>query len=78
MARNLRLVEMRKKAGLTQSQVARLAGVTQSMIARLEAGQRDARKITKIRLAKLFGVTVEWLFYEQYEDIETKTSAGSD
>ncbi|MGQ4833263.1 MAG: CBS domain-containing protein [Candidatus Asgardarchaeia archaeon] len=40
------LKKMRKKAGLTQSELARLAGVSQSMIARIESGTVDPRLST--------------------------------
>ena len=38
--------ELRKKAGLTQAQLAKLAGVSQSLIARIEAGSVDPRLST--------------------------------
>lgn len=38
--------ELRKKAGLTQAQLAELAGVSQSLIARIEAGSVDPRLST--------------------------------
>lgn len=65
--KNQRLIELREKAGMTQEQLAEAIGISQSMIARIENGDREPRKLTKIRLAKLFGVTVEWLFYEQID-----------
>jgi DNA-binding XRE family transcriptional regulator len=65
--KNQRLIELREKAGLTQEQLAKVIGISQSMIARIENGDREPRKMTKIQLAKFFGVTVEWLFYEQVD-----------
>lgn len=40
------------------------------MVARIEGGDREPRKFTKIRLARFFGVTVEWLFYEEYDCLQ--------
>jgi putative transcriptional regulator len=66
---NRRLIELRKAAGLTQEQLAEIIGVSQSMIAHCEAGTKDPGKANKIRLAKHFNVTVDYLFYEVYYDV---------
>lgn len=66
--RNQRLIELREKAGLTQEQLAEKINVSQSMIARVESGDREPRKTIKQKLARFFGTTVEWLFYEQIDD----------
>ncbi|MGP9042145.1 helix-turn-helix transcriptional regulator [Cytobacillus kochii] len=68
---NTRLVSLRKEAGLTQEQLASKIGVSQSMIAYCEAGTRDPGKVTKIKLANFFNVTVDYLFYELYYDLES-------
>ncbi|MED3571915.1 helix-turn-helix transcriptional regulator [Cytobacillus praedii] len=66
---NKRLIKLRKAAGLTQEQLAEIIGVSQSMIAHCEAGTKDPGKATKIKLAKHFNTTVEYLFYELYYDL---------
>ncbi|XJZ25999.1 helix-turn-helix transcriptional regulator [Bacillota bacterium Lsc_1132] len=68
---NTRLVELRKQFNLTQDQLAEKVGVTQSAIAFYEAGTKDPGKLIKIKLAKVFGVTVEYLFYELYYDVKS-------
>ena len=66
--KNERLIELRNKQQLSQQDVATAVRTSQSMIARIEAGERCPRTPLKIRLAKFFNVTVEWLFYEQVDD----------
>lgn len=68
--RNERLIQLRRQAGLTQQDLAARVGLTQSMIAHIEAGKRDPSTTYKVRLARLFRVSVEWLFYEQLDDQE--------
>lgn len=69
--RNERIIERREGKELTQGQLGEKVGLTQSMIARIESGDRDPRKEHKIALAQFFGVTVEWLFYEQINDFKS-------
>jgi transcriptional regulator with XRE-family HTH domain len=59
-----RLKKLRKLNGLTQKQLANLIGVTQGTISKYESGEKEPRKEIRIKLARLFGVSVEWLFYE--------------
>lgn len=68
LIKNQRLIELRKKHDLTQAQLGREVDASQSMIARIERGDREPCKETKISLAGFFGVSVEWLFYEQIHD----------
>lgn len=65
--KNKHLIGLRESHGLTQEQLAKEIGVSQSMIARIEAGEREPRKSIKIKMARYFEVTVEWLFYEQID-----------
>lgn len=44
------LRELRKRAGLTQEQVAERMGTSSTYLSRLEAGQRDIRLSTILRL----------------------------
>ena len=67
--KNIRLIELRNNAGLTQYELAKETGLSQSMIAHVEAGRKDPSTKYKIALAKYLEVTVEWLFYEQFYDL---------
>lgn len=51
--------EARRRAGLTQSDLAARAGTTQSAIARLESGRPDVSLNDVIRLVRLCGLDVE-------------------
>lgn len=51
--------EARKRAGLTQSELAARAGTTQSAVARLESGRPDVSLNDVIRLVRLCGLDVE-------------------
>lgn len=68
--KNKRLTQLREAAGLTQSKLANQLGMSQSMIARIEAGQREPRRNNRMALARFFGVSVSWLFYEDDDDHE--------
>jgi len=74
MMKNMRLIQLREAANLTQEQLAEAIGVSQSMIARVEAGTREPKRAIKIALAKHLNASVEWLFYEQINDHESLTS----
>lgn len=54
------LKTLRKEAGLTQVELARLAGTTQSRISDMESGVRPFTQEAAKRLAEYFGVPVEW------------------
>lgn len=73
--KNERLIMLREKAELTQEQLGEQVGLSQSMIALIEAGRREPRKKYKIKIAKFFNVTVEWLFYEQNDDLKSYQTA---
>ena len=62
---NKRLVKMREQKNLTQIQLAQIVGISQSMISLGERGEREFDDITKAKLASFFGVTVQWLFFDQ-------------
>lgn len=66
--KNNRFVFLREQNDMTQEELANKVGISQSMVALIEAGRREPRRILKIKIAKLFNVTVEWLFYEEIND----------
>jgi putative transcriptional regulator len=63
---NTRIATLRKQKGLTQAQLGEIVGLTQSMIAYIEAGVKEPSREYKIKIAKYFNVSVEYLFYESY------------
>lgn len=60
----MRLVEERHKKNISQLQAAREAGISQSMLAMMEKGSRFGTDATKVKLAKFYGVSVEYLFFD--------------
>ncbi|MCM3761836.1 helix-turn-helix transcriptional regulator [Alkalihalobacillus oceani] len=66
--RNLRFINLRLKHKFTQQELGQRVGLSQSMIAHIEAGTKETSRLYKLRLAKEFDVSVEWLFYEQFQE----------
>lgn len=62
VVKNTKLIEARKKTGLTQVEVAQKAGITPICYQRYEAGDRIPRADTAILIAKALKSTVEELF----------------
>ena len=56
-----RLKELRKKHGLTQKEIAKLIGISQSSYSNWENGNTEPSLENVVRLAKLFGVTTDYL-----------------
>ena len=56
-----RVRQLRKAKGLTQSQVAELVGGTKMMISSYEQGMRFPPYPTLIKLAKLYGVSTDYM-----------------
>ena len=56
-----RLCELRKSRGLTQQALADIADVSQQTVAQWEKGTREPNLEKLIALAKLFGVTLDYL-----------------
>jgi transcriptional regulator with XRE-family HTH domain len=54
----LRVKEFRKRAGLSQKDLAAAAGIDQSAISRIERGQRDVSLNRLGAIAKVLGVPV--------------------
>lgn len=59
--------EARKRAGLTQAELARRAGTTQSAIARLEGGRSSPSFDTVVRLLRLCGFRLD-VGLDPYDD----------
>ncbi|GMA98829.1 helix-turn-helix transcriptional regulator [Pelosinus sp. IPA-1] len=66
--KNKRLIQKRRELKLTQKQVALAIEISQSMLSLAESGDRTLDDANKIKLAKFYRVTVEWLFFEEFYD----------
>lgn len=75
MKLNEKIIYCRKKAGLSQLDLADLLGVSRQSVSKWETGESNP-EITKIPpLAKAFGVTADWLLSE--EEPEEAPCAGN-
>lgn len=54
------LVDQRRSAGLSQTQIAARMGTSQSAVARLETGGADVRASTLERYAAALGCVISW------------------
>lgn len=55
----MRLEEMRRKYGMTQSELATLAGVQQNTVSQWESGKRNPSVKTLVNLADIFHCTID-------------------
>ena len=55
----------REKAGMTQKEVAKALGGNKSRVSFWESGRNQARGKQMVKLAKLYGVTVDELLREE-------------
>lgn len=77
--KNNRLITLREEKGLTQIQLAQKLGISQSMISLGERGEREFDDPMKVKIADFFGVTVQWLFFDQrYYNSQLKTNNPDD
>lgn len=67
-----RLINLRKKRGLTQEELAKSINVTRAIISMVEASTREPSKELAKRLADFFQVPVELFIYK--EDIQSPES----
>ncbi len=59
-----RLKSLRRKRGLTQKEVSKMAKISVAAVTNYEAGKRIPRDEVKIKLAKIYGSTVEDIFFK--------------
>lgn len=59
-----KLVQCRLKAKMTQKQVAEAVGVDQTAISKYERGLFTPTPDKMKKFSKLYGVPIEWLFFE--------------
>ena len=62
------MLEFRKKAGLTQSQVAEMADLSDRTYADIERGNANMRTDTMLRICDVLGISPDDLFYEDNTD----------
>lgn len=59
-----RLKNLRRKRGLTQKEISKMAKISVAAVTNYEAGKRIPRDEVKIKLAKIYGSTVEDIFFK--------------
>ena len=72
MAYYCRLRELREQKGWTQRQLAEQLGMQQPQYFRYEQGMRDAPSEMLIRLANLYGVSVDYLLGQTDNPVRAK------
>ena len=65
-----RLKELRAAKGLNQQELGALVGASRQTISRIERGDYNPSITLALRIAKVFGTTVEQVFYLTEEDGE--------
>ncbi len=74
----MKLKELRKAAGVTQTELAEKVGVKQSTIAMLETGKNKSPRIEVAKkICKVLGCTMDELYAEQEEEHEEKEKLKS-
>lgn len=64
----MRIRELRRKARLSQAQLADVLNVSCSTVSQYESGQRSPYDSIKIRIADYFGVSLDYLFGREADD----------
>lgn len=62
-----KILALRKKAGLSQEELAEKLGVSRQAISRWEMGSAFPDAPNILGLSRLFGVTTDYLLYDEYE-----------
>ena len=70
MGKNLKMKAARAALGLTQQDLAEAVGVTRQTIVAIERGDYNPSITLALRIAKVFGTTVDEVFYLTEEDEE--------
>ena len=63
----MRLKELRLQKGVTQQEVAREIGCSANNYARYERGEREPDCVTLKQLSKFFGVSIDYILYNDWE-----------
>lgn len=64
-----RIEELRKKAGLNQTELGKILHLSQKAISRYESGSAEPDLSTIKKIATFFNVTIDYLLGEKEEDI---------
>ena len=72
-----KLIELRKKNGWSQEELAEKANVTRQSVSKWESAQSipDLDKI--LMLAQIFGVTTDYLLKDEMEEMQSAVGAAS-
>ena len=71
----MRLLELRKLAGLSQKELAKILNCSQNMISQWENGTRDPSTDTLKAMADYFNVTIDYLLGRTDENVITSAAA---
>lgn len=63
-----KLLQLRKKAGLSQEELAAQLHVSRQAVSRWELGTAMPDAPNLLQLSKLFGVTTDWLLHDEWEN----------
>jgi len=66
------LIEKRREANLTQTQMAKAVGISVTMYSRIESGKRTPSLETALKIACLLNASVEELFFNNYNHYPVK------
>ncbi len=64
----MKIREYRKKAGWTIKEVGEKLGISRAMYGHIENGEKRLSYGVAVKLADLYGVTPDELFYEEYKE----------
>lgn len=73
-----KLVQLRKKAGWSQEELAEQMNVTRQSISKWEGAQSVPELEKMVRLSELFGVTTDYLLKDEIEDVESVSEPASE
>lgn len=72
MALHNRLKEYRARIGVNQQEMGRLAGVSRQTISQIERGDYSPSVTLALKIAKVFEVTVEDIFWYEEDEQDVK------
>lgn len=78
MKLNEKIQYMRKKAGLSQEELAEIVGVSRQAVSKWETGEATPEVSKLLLLSRAFGVTADWLISDEGVEAETGRREGQD
>ena len=73
-----KLMDLRRKAGLSQEQLADRLGVTRQSVSKWESGTAMPELVKLISLSDIFGVSVDYLVKDRLDSPEEAERGGDD